>query len=281
MNSVLKITAGSIVCLNFIACNAAESANSKPVALKTQEDSVNYMIGQDVGRSLKNFKSDIDLKVFLSAVEDVLKDRPVQISPERQKEIQRTFSENMQKKQMEDMKVKSEKNIKEGTDFLAANKAKPGVKTTASGLQYIVVREGKGDRPNATDKVTVHYKGTLLDGKVFDNSYDRKEPATFVLNQVIPGWTEGLQLMTPGSSYKFFIPSNLAYGERQAGPDIGPNSTLVFEVELLSVEKDSTAAPKAQTPAPAAEKSVKEATAQKPAAKEPAAKAAKDTTAKK
>lgn len=241
MKSLLKMATGSIVCLNFIACNAAEPSNSKPVVLKTPDDSVNYMIGQDVGKSLKSFKSDIDLKVFMRAVEDMLQDKPAQISPERQREIQQTFSASMQKKQQDDMKLKGDKNKKTGEDFLAANKSKPGVKITASGLQYIVVREGSGEKPKVTDKVKVHYKGTLLDGKVFDSSYDRKEPATFVLNQVIPGWTEGLQLMTPGSSYKFFIPSNLGYGERQAGPDIGPNSTLIFEVELLSIEKDSTA----------------------------------------
>jgi FKBP-type peptidyl-prolyl cis-trans isomerase len=143
----------------------------------------------------------------------------------------------MQKKQEEVAKVAGDKNKAAGEAFLLENKSKPGVTTTASGLQYLVIKEGTGPKPLATDKVKVHYKGTLLDGTVFDSSYDRKEPAVFVLNQVIPGWTEGVQLMKTGSTYKFFVPSQLAYGERQAGPQITPNSTLIFEVELISIEK--------------------------------------------
>jgi FKBP-type peptidyl-prolyl cis-trans isomerase FkpA len=122
------------------------------------------------------------------------------------------------------------------------------VKTTADGLQYEVVTEGKGDHPTKDDKVTVNYKGTLIDGTVFDSSYDRNQPVTFPLANVIPGWTEGLQLMTPGSKYKFYIPSKLAYGERGAGMKIGPNSTLIFEVELISIDKGG--AKPATTPPP-------------------------------
>src|SRR3546814_376928 len=140
----------------------------------------------------------------------------------------------MQQKQAEESAAKARKNSAEGEEFLATNKTKPGVKTTASGLQYQVLRAGNGAKPQATDTVRVHYLGTLLDGTKFDSSYDRNEPAQFALNQVIPGWTEGVALMPVGSKYKFWIPGNLGYGERGAGP-IGPNSTLVFEVELLDI----------------------------------------------
>lgn len=130
----------------------------------------------------------------------------------------------------------SETNLAKGQAFLDANRAKAGVKVTASGLQYEVLRAGSGQRPKATDTVTVNYEGRLLDGSVFDSSYERGEPATFALNQVIKGWTEGVQLMPVGSKYRFYIPSELAYGAQGAGEDIGPNSTLVFDVELLSVK---------------------------------------------
>jgi FKBP-type peptidyl-prolyl cis-trans isomerase len=127
-------------------------------------------------------------------------------------------------------------NTKNGDAFLASNKAKDGVKTTPSGLQYKVIKEGSGPHPIATSTVTVHYKGTLLDGKKFDSSYDRGQPATFQLNQVIPGWTEGVQLMSAGAKYQFWIPGNLAYGPQGSPPNIGPNATLVFEVELLAIK---------------------------------------------
>src|SRR5581483_2855080 len=148
-----------------------------------------------------------------------------------------------QQAKMEERKALADKNQQASDQFLADNAKKPGVKTTASGLEYEVLTEGKGPHPTKDDKVTVNYKGTLIDGTVFDSSYDRGQPATFPLANVIPGWTEGLQLMTPGSKYKLYIPSNLGYGERGAGLKIGPNETLIFEVELMKVEKGE--APKA------------------------------------
>ncbi|HMA65559.1 MAG: FKBP-type peptidyl-prolyl cis-trans isomerase [Fibrobacterota bacterium] len=245
MKSMLKLATGSVVCLNLVACNAAETAKGKPVELKTKNDSISYMIGQDIGKSFKNMNIDsiVSFSVLTKAIESAMKGQPSQLTDERVKEIQTNFSQDLQKNQQAAAEAKAGNNKKAGEDFLAANKTKEGVKTTASGLQYTVVKEGTGVNPVATDKVKVHYKGTLLDGKVFDSSYDRKEPAVFGLNQVIPGWTEGIQLMKVGSTYKFWIPSDLAYGERQAGQDIGPNSTLCFEVELLAIEKDSTSAP--------------------------------------
>ena len=134
-------------------------------------------------------------------------------------------------------KQQGEKNKKEGEIFLETNKKKEGVQTLPSGLQYKVLKAGAGKKPTATDTVTVHYRGTLIDGKEFDSSYRRGKPATFPVNGVIPGWTEALQLMEEGAKWELFIPSNLAYGERSAGGDIGPNATLIFEVELISIEQ--------------------------------------------
>src|SRR5262249_24924233 len=140
-------------------------------------------------------------------------------------------------------KAMADKNLADGKKFLEDNKKKEGVKTTASGLQYKVLKEGSGQPPKATDTVTVDYRGTLIDGTEFDSSYKRGQPATFPLNGVIKGWTEGLQLMKPGAKYQFFIPSDLAYGPRAMGPDIAANSTLLFEVDLKSVAPESTAGP--------------------------------------
>jgi FKBP-type peptidyl-prolyl cis-trans isomerase len=144
----------------------------------------------------------------------------------------------------------ADKNAADGKKFLDDNKKKDGVKTTASGLQYKVLKEGNGAPPKATDTVTVDYRGTLIDGTEFDSSYKRGQPATFPLNGVIKGWTEGLQLMKSGAKYQFFIPSDLAYGQRAMGPDIAPNSTLIFEVDLKSVQP----APAGASPSPAKEK---------------------------
>jgi FKBP-type peptidyl-prolyl cis-trans isomerase len=146
-----------------------------------------------------------------------------------------SFQKDVQTKRAAIQEKEGKANKEEGTKFLTANKSKPGVKVTASGLQYEILKEGKGPKPGASDTVTTHYKGTLINGKVFDSSYDRGEPATFPVNGVIKGWTEALQMMPVGSKWKLFIPSDLAYGPRGAGADIGPDATLVFEVELVSI----------------------------------------------
>ena len=215
-----------------------EATNDK--GLKTARERLSYAIGLQFADGLKNspeeVKENIDFSVVVQGVEDSFKDRKLLLTQEDAKKELMTFAVKMQKEQMQKMKTLAEENKKQGEVFLAENKKKKNVITTKSGLQYIVSSKGKGKKPNATDLVKVHYKGTLIDGTEFDSSYKRGEPVTFPVNRVIPGWTEALQLMNVGSKYKLFIPSDLAYG-KQGPPQIGPNATLIFEVELLSIEK--------------------------------------------
>lgn len=213
--------------------------------LPTEKQQVSYMIGMDIGKSLKPMKDDIDLATIQRAIGDMMADKKPLLNDEQAMKVMQAFAVKMQKKQEAEMAKKQaeaaeqgKKNLAAGEKFLAENGKKPGVVTTASGLQYQVVTEGKGPKPKASDSVKVHYVGTLLDGTKFDSSYDRKEPAQFVLNSVVPGWTEALQLMPVGSKYKLWIPAKLGYGEQGTpGGPIPPNATLVFEVELIEVVK--------------------------------------------
>ncbi|MBL7972912.1 MAG: FKBP-type peptidyl-prolyl cis-trans isomerase [Prolixibacteraceae bacterium] len=168
--------------------------------------------------------------ILVAAFEKAFRGDSVQIKPENANAAVQAFFAEVSK-------VEAEKNLKEGEDFLAANKSKDGIVTLPSGLQYEIIKAGTGAKPTAEDQVKCHYHGTTIDGKVFDSSVDRGEPAVFPVNRVIPGWTEALQLMPIGSKWKLFIPAALAYGERGAGQDIKPNSTLIFEVELLEIVK--------------------------------------------
>ena len=197
--------------------------------LKTEIDSVSYCIGVNIGENLKNQFSDIDIKDFMNGINDVLSDKsePKISNAEAQKILQEYFS-----KQQE---LKSKKAIEEGENFLAENGKKKGVTTLESGLQYEVITKGEGAKPTLNDQVTTHYHGTLIDGTVFDSSVERGQPATFPVSGVIKGWTEALQLMSVGSKWRLFVPYNLAYGERGAGANIGPFTTLIFEVELISI----------------------------------------------
>lgn len=212
---------------------AAEAA--KP-AIQLDKSKVSTMVGMDIGRGLTQIKDDIDIKVVEQALEATLKGEKTALTQEQALEVRQEFMKQMQAKRVAEQKAAADKNKAEGTKFLAENKAKSGVKTTASGLQYLVEKEGTGAKPKATDTVKVNYLGTKIDGTKFDSSYDRGQPATFPLNGVIKGWSEGLQLMPVGSKYKLFVPADLAYGENAPGP-IGPNATLIFEVELLDIEK--------------------------------------------
>lgn len=211
---------------------------AKSTGLKTEKEQASYMIGMDMGKSLKPIKDEIDLETIMKAARTVMDDGKPLMTEEQAQQVGQAFGARIQAKKQAEMEAAAKKNAADGEAFLAANAKKPGVKTTASGLQYEVVTEGKGPKPKADDTVRVHYKGSLLDGTTFDSSYDRKEPAVFSLQQVAPGWAEGVQLMPVGSKYKLWIPAKLGYGEQGTpGGPIPPNATLVFEVELLDIVK--------------------------------------------
>ena len=205
--------------------------------LKTQGDRVSYSMGLDIGRMLKMQGVDVDLELVTRGLKDAYTGNQPLLTDEEMQEVLTNFKKEFIAKQQELAKQQGEKNKKEGEIFLETNKKKEGVQTLPSGLQYKVLKAGAGKKPTATDTVTVHYRGTLIDGKEFDSSYRRGKPATVPVNAVIPGWTEALTLMEEGARWELFIPPNLAYGERSAGGDIGPNATLIFEVELISIEQ--------------------------------------------
>ena len=235
----------------------APSDQPVPSDISSDAQQFGYSVGFDIGHSLAQVKDDVDVKALEKGLEEAIAGQPARLSDKQREAVKTAVVKKLQQKQIEERAAKAKQNQEDGEKFLADNAKRSGVKTTADGLQYEVVSEGKGDHPTKDDKVTVNYKGTLIDNTVFDSSYDRNQPVTFPLANVIPGWTEGLQLMTPGSKYKFYIPSNLGYGERGAGMKIGPNSTLIFEVELISIDKGGAkpAAPPAPAPAaPAAKK---------------------------
>lgn len=223
---------------------AADKPATKMDDKKLLQD-VSYAVGLNIARNWKQQSVQFDVDQVAQGIKDVLGDKTPRLD---EKQVQEAITA-YQAKLKEEQQAQGGKNKKAGEDFLAANKKKEGVKATASGLQYQVIKEGTGAQPKATDTVKVHYTGTLLDGKKFDSSVDRGEPAEFPLNGVIKGWTEGLQLMKTGAKYKFFIPSDLAYGENSP-PGIPPNSVLTFDVELLEVK----AAPKSLDIVPGAKK---------------------------
>jgi FKBP-type peptidyl-prolyl cis-trans isomerase FklB len=215
-----------------ILMSSCEQSNVSKAKMKNEKDSLSYTIGLSIGESfVQSELTDLNYELLIQG----LKDQRDSIPALELQEAEAYIQEVMQKRQM----AKAEVDKKAGLDFLAANKTKEGVMTTPSGLQYKVLSTGTGPMPKATDRVTVHYHGTLVDGTVFDSSVNRGEPATFNLNQVIPGWTEGLQLMPVGSKYTFYIPQELAYGAQATGP-IKPYSTLIFDVELISIDSAAT-----------------------------------------
>ncbi|MFA5939558.1 MAG: FKBP-type peptidyl-prolyl cis-trans isomerase [Sinimarinibacterium sp.] len=237
MNKSFKLTATALALALMAGCTKQGQEPVAPATLDTDGQKFGYAIGVDLGKSLQPVKDDVDIAALKAGLDDAFAGTTPKLDDAAREEIKNTVAKKMQERQKAERAAQADKAKAEGEAFLAENGKKEGVKTTASGLQYEVMTEGKGDKPTAEDRVTVHYKGTLISGEEFDSSYSRGQPVTFPLANVIPGWTEGVQLMTPGAKYKFYIPSNLAYGERGAGVKIGPNEALVFEVELISVEK--------------------------------------------
>jgi FKBP-type peptidyl-prolyl cis-trans isomerase FklB len=211
--------------LLFIAC---KSETPKEVVLNNEIDSVSYSLGVNIGENVNTQFKDIKIENFLSGMKEVINGKEPKINNDQALMIIQNY---FAKKQS----AMSEEKIDEGRTFLEENGKKEGVTTLESGLQYTVITEGTGPKPKLEDNVTTHYHGTLIDGTVFDSSVDRGEPASFPVGGVIKGWTEALQLMSVGSKWKLFVPYDLAYGERGAGQQIGPYSTLIFEVELLSI----------------------------------------------
>lgn len=220
----------------LMASIGARKAGKPAPAIDKQ--SVGYLLGADVGRNLSAMKSEFDVPMMLRGLKDATTPNATALLNEDQAaSVRRTFSVRMQTVKQTEITETGKANLKTGQDFLAKNKLVKGVFTTASGLQYMVLRQGNGMRPKPGERVKVNYVGTLLDGTKFDSSYDRGEPAVFGLNQVIAGWTEGVGMMPIGGKYRFWIPGNLAYGENGGGEGvIGPNATLMFDVELLGIQ---------------------------------------------
>ena len=219
-----------------------EKPKAKP-GLSTLTQRFSYSVGANIGRNMRQQDVELDFDAFIKGLKDALSNNELSLTTGEMQKAFDDFQAISQKKREERRKKQAEDNLKEGAEFLAANKKKEGVKTTKSGLQYKVLRAGKGGMPKQSDTVRTHYRGTLINGTVFDSSYqgdgpsEKDEPVEFGVTQVIGGWTEALQLMKVGAKWRLFIPSTLAYKERGAGRDIGPNATLIFEIELVEIVK--------------------------------------------
>lgn len=230
----MRRLAVAAVCIALALPGAARAADAP--APKGEKERLGYSIGMDIGATLKRQGVEVDAESLAKGMKDAFTGGKTLLTEDEARAEIEAYQKRMMEKQAEEMKKLGEKNKAEGERFLAENAKKEGVKTLPSGLQYKVIAPGTGKTPKATDSVTTHYKGTLIDGTEFDSSYRRGQPATFPVSGVIPGWTEALQLMKEGARWQIFLPPSLAYGERGVGRDIGPNSTLIFEVELISVQ---------------------------------------------
>lgn len=230
----LNLTRTLTLMASLAASQALAQSSSAP-DLKDPRQRASYGIGVDIASNMKKQKLDLDPKALAAGLADAFAGKPA-LTPQEIRETLVEFQKREQAKAEERSKSAAADNLKAGAEFLAANAKKEGVKTTESGLQYKSLKAGSGKSPKRTDTVKVHYTGTLIDGTVFDSSVERGEPISFGVGEVIPGWTEALQLMKEGDKWQVFIPSKLGYGERGAGADIGPNATLIFEVELLAIE---------------------------------------------
>ncbi len=221
----------------FLASTAVAADKEIKTEKEKRSYSMGYTIGTNISRDFKNQSIDVDNESLARGITDALSGQKAVLSEKEMHDAITGFQKEVMEQRAAKVKELAEKNKKEGDEFLAANKNKPGVVTLPDGLQYKILTEGTGAMPKAADKVKVNYKGTFINGTEFDSSYKRGEPAVFAVNSVIKGWTEALQLMKEGSTWQVFVPSDLAYGERGAGNVIGPNQTLIFQIELVSIEK--------------------------------------------
>lgn len=229
---MVALAASAAVLFMTSGCTTSE----KKLELNSLKDKISYGIGLNIGKDFKEQDIDVDVNLLARGIRDSLTGAEAALSEEQMREAFEAFQQEIAAKQEAKSKAAVEKNLQDGEAFRAENGKQDGVVTLPSGLQYKVIEEGSGKTPSAADTVTVNYRGTLIDGSEFDSSYKRGEPATFPVGGVIPGWTEALQLMKEGAKWQLVIPPDLAYGERGAMPVIGPNSTLVFEVELIKVQ---------------------------------------------
>lgn len=227
---------GGLLTATLLISGCSKPAGEGKLELKNFTDRVSYMLGTDIGSSMQTSKIEINPAVVGRGLADSYQGKTLLLDEAELEKIKQEFTQKLQQDYATRLKDSAAKNQAEGEAFLAENKNKPGVVVTDSGLQYQVLSEGKGPKPGPNAMVKVHYRGTLLNGTEFDSSYQRGEPVTLKMDAVIPGWTEALKLMHVGGKYKLFVPANLAYGEREVGEQIGPNSTLIFEVELLGIE---------------------------------------------
>ena len=216
---------------------AATAKTGAPLVLKTQKDKVSYAIGLNIGKSFRKDSVDVNSAIFARGVKDAITGAKPLLTDDELKAVLTELQAELKKRQDDVTRAAGETNQKAGDTFLAENKTKDGVVALPSGLQYKIITAGTGPKPAETDSVVCNYRGTLLDGTEFDSSYKRGQPATFPVNGVIKGWTEALQLMPVGSKWQLFVPPDLAYGARGAGGEIGPNATLLFEVELVSIQE--------------------------------------------
>ncbi len=240
MYKKLGIILGIVLLSSTLAFGKTVTKKVEEIVLKTQKEKLSYSIGLDIAKSIKTQKIDIDTKLLFQGITDGLGDKKPLLTEDEVREVFNTMQREMQERYQKEQAELATTNQAKGVAFLADNKSKKDVVTLPSGLQYQELTPGTGATPKANDTVIVHYTGTFIDGKEFDSSYKRNEPAKFVASRVIPGWTEALQLMKVGAKWKLFIPSNLAYGENGAPPVIEPNSVLIFEVELVGIETPPT-----------------------------------------
>ena len=221
----------------LVNVGVAQDNVNVPRQMTSVKEKASYTIGFSIGSSIKSDDMDLDLGFLFEGLRDATQGKPRRLTDEEVQAVMAAFQAEMQKRQQASALAAGGTNAKEGAAFLAANTKKPGVVTLPSGLQYQVIKPGTGPMPTARDTVKTHYRGTLLGGKEFDSSYSQGKPAEFRVNRVIDGWTEALQRMKVGAKWKLFIPSNLAYGARGSAPDIGPNATLIFDIELIEIVK--------------------------------------------